>query len=43
MLHLPPKNSPKTLMQELLDFASMTHFHDSYFSQILIIVDKRFP
>ena len=29
-------------MQELLDFASITHFHDSYLSQILIIVDNGF-
>ena len=30
------------LTQELLDFASITHFNDSYLSQILIILDKGF-
>ena len=29
-------------MQELLDFPSITHFHDRYLPQILIIVDKGF-
>ena len=30
------------LTQELLDFVSITQLHDSYLSQILIMVDKRF-
>ena len=30
------------LIQELLGFPSITYFHDSYLSQILIVVDKGF-
>ena len=45
-LHLPRlikhKLIKSKLIQELLGFACITHFHDNYWSQILIIVDKGF-